>query len=252
MAQFDGQVALVTGASTGIGRATARAFAEAGAAVVVADVNDEQGEATAAEICDGGGRAIYVHADVADAGQVSAMVERAVSEFGRLDHAFNNAGIEGDPAPLAECPRENWDRTLAVNLTGVFLCLQAEIPALRDSGGGSIVNCASIAGLNGFPSLAAYVSSKHGVNGLTKSAALELAPEGIRVNSVCPGAIDTEMVARVAVEQPEMIERTIAAHPLCRLGLPEEIASTVLWLCSDAAGFVTGQAIAVDGGYTTQ
>jgi NAD(P)-dependent dehydrogenase (short-subunit alcohol dehydrogenase family) len=252
MTQMDGQVALVTGASSGIGRATALAFAAQGASVVVADVDDEKGEVTAAEIRDGGGRALYVHADVADAVQVAAMVERTVSEFGRLDHAFNNAGIEGDPAPLAECPRVNWDHTLAVNLTGVFLCLQAEIPALRASGGGSIVNCASIAGLVGFPGLASYVASKHGVNGLTKAAALELAPEGIRVNSVCPGAIDTEMVARVAEEQPELIERTVAAHPLGRLGRSEEIASTVVWLCSEAAGFVTGQTIAADGGYTTQ
>lgn len=252
MVEFDGQVALVTGASAGIGRATALAFAAAGASVVVADVHDAAGEATAAEISAAGARAVYVHADVSDAAQVAAMVERTVTEFGRLDLAFNNAGIEGTPAPLAECPRENWDHTLAVNLTGVFLCMQAEIPAMRDSGGGAIVNCASIAGLNGFPGLSAYVASKHGVNGLTKAAALELAPEGIRVNSVCPGAIDTEMVARVAAEQPEMIEQTIAAHPLGRLGLPEEIASTVLWLCGDGAGFVTGQAIAVDGGYTTQ
>lgn len=252
MGQMDGHVALVTGASSGIGRATALAFAEQGASVVVADVNDERGEATVSQIRDAGGQATYVHADVSDAGQVDAMVGSAVSTYGKLDHAFNNAGIEGEPAPLTDCPRDNWDRTLAINLTGVFLCLQAEIPAMRASGGGSIVNCASIAGLNGFPGLAAYVASKHGVNGLTKAAALELAPEGIRVNSVCPGAIDTEMVARVKEEQPELIEQTVAAHPLGRLGLPEEIASTVLWLCSDAAGFVTGQAIAVDGGYTTQ
>lgn len=252
MTRMDGKVALVTGAGTGIGRATALAFAEQGAAVVVADVADQEGEATAARIVEAGGQARFVHVDVAEAAEVSAMVEATMSAFGRLDHAFNNAGIEGGAAPLVECARENWDRTLAVNLTGVFLCLQAEIPALRESGGGSIVNCASIAGLNGFPGLAAYVASKHGVNGLTKAVALELAPEGIRVNSVCPGAIDTEMVARVALEQPEMIERTVAAHPLGRLGRPEEIAATVVWLCSDAAGFVTGQTIAVDGGYTTQ
>ena len=252
MGQMDGHVALVTGASSGIGRAAALAFAEQGATVVVADTNDQGGEATASLIRDAGGQAMFVHADVSDAAQVDAMVERAVSTFGRLDHAFNNAGIEGASAPLTECTRENWDHTLAVNLTGVFLCLQAEIPAMRAGGSGSIVNCASIAGLNGFPGLAAYVASKHGVNGLTKAAALELASEGIRVNSVCPGAIDTEMIARVKAEQPELIEQTIAAHPLGRLGLPEEIAATVVWLCSDAAGFVTGQAIAVDGGYTTQ
>lgn len=252
MAQMDGRVALVTGAGSGIGRATALAFAAEGAAVVVADLNDEGGESAAATIRGDGGRAVFVHTDVTDAESVGDMVDRALSTFGRLDHAFNNAGIEGTPAPLAECPTDNWDHTIAVNLTGVFFCLRAEIPAMLASGGGSIVNCASIAGLNGFPALGSYVASKHGVNGLTKTAALELAPAGIRVNSVCPGAIDTEMVSRVAEEQPEMIEQTIAAHPLGRLGRPEEIASTVLWLCSDAAGFVTGQNIAADGGYTTQ
>jgi NAD(P)-dependent dehydrogenase (short-subunit alcohol dehydrogenase family) len=252
MGQMDGHVALVTGASSGIGRAAALAFAEQGATVVVADTNDQGGEATASQIRDAGGQAMFVHADVSDAAQVDAMVERAVSTFGRLDHAFNNAGIEGASAPLTECTRENWDHTLAVNLTGVFLCLQAEIPAMRAGGGGSIVNCASIAGLNGFPGLAAYVASKHGVNGLTKAAALEFAGEDIRVNSVCPGAIDTEMIARVKAEQPQLIEQTIAAHPLGRLGRPQEIAATVVWLCSDAASFITGQVIAVDGGYTTQ
>lgn len=252
MHRLDGQVALVTGGGSGIGRSTALAFADAGATVVVSDVDDAGGEATVRTIVDGGGKAVYVHTDVTVDAQVVAMVDQAVSTFGRLDHAFNNAGMEGEPAPLEECSRENWDRTLAVNLTGVFSCMQAEVPAMRANGSGSIVNCASIAGLNGFPGLAAYVASKHGVNGLTRAAALELAPAGIRVNSVCPGAIDTEMIARVKSEQPELIEQTVAAHPLGRLGRPEEIAATVVWLCSDAASFVTGQAIAVDGGYTTQ
>lgn len=251
MASIDGQVAIVTGASKGIGAATARAFAARGASVVVADTDDAKGEAVVASIGSDGGTALFVQTDVADADSVQAMVRATVDRFGRLDHAFNNAGIEGDPAPLEECDRANWDRTLAINLTGVFLCMQAEVPHMLASGGGSIVNCASIAGLVGFPDRPAYVASKHGVVGITKGAALELAPQGIRVNAVCPGVIDTEMIQRATADQPELMEATVAAHPLGRIGTPEEIAGTVLWLCSEDGGFVTGQAIAVDGGYTT-
>lgn len=251
MGDFDGTVAIVTGAAKGIGEATALAFAARGAAVVVADTDEERGESVAAAIRADGGASLFVATDVADAAAVEAMVDRTVAEFGRLDHAFNNAGIEGDPAALAECPRANWDRTIAINLTGVFNCMQSEIPRMSGSGGGSIVNCSSIAGLVGFPDRPAYVASKHGVVGITRGAALELAPGGIRVNAVCPGVIETEMIQRASREQPELMEATVAAHPLGRIGTPAEIAGTVVWLCSDDAGFVTGQAIAVDGGYTT-
>ena len=253
MGVMDSKVALVTGAAAGIGKATAFAFAAEGASVALVDSDEQRGGLVADEIREAGGRALFIPADVSQAELANAMVSATMSRFGRLDFAFNNAGIEGDPGPIELCSDQNWERTLAVNLTGVFLCMRAEIPAIRDSGGqGALVNCASIAGLNGFPGLAAYVASKHGVNGLTRSAALELAADGIRVNSVCPGAIETEMIQRIKVEQPELIERTVAAHPLGRLGQPEEIAACVIWLCSAGAGFVTGQAIAVDGGYTTQ
>ena len=251
MDNVDRKVAIVTGGSKGIGAATARAFAAHGARVVVADTDEARGQDVVASIGSDGGTALFVPTDVADADSVEAMVSTTVDRFGRLDHAFNNAGIEGDPAPLEDCARANWDRTLAINLTGVFLCMQAEIPHMLASGGGSIVNCASIAGLVGFPDHPAYVASKHGVVGITKGAALELAPQGIRVNAVCPGVIDTEMIQRATADQPELMEATIAAHPLGRIGTPEEIAGTVLWLCSEDGGFVTGQAVAVDGGYTT-
>jgi NAD(P)-dependent dehydrogenase (short-subunit alcohol dehydrogenase family) len=251
MGAMDGKVAIVTGASAGIGAATAHAFAAEGASVVVSDIDVARGEAVASTIEGAGGKAVFVRADVSGAADVGALVDAAVEQFGRLDYAFNNAGIEGDPAPTADCPRETWDRILSVNLTGVFLCMQAEIPRILESGGGAIVNCASIAGLVGFPAAPAYVASKHGVVGLTRSAALELAPQGLRVNAVCPGVIDTEMVARSAASQPDVIDQVVAAHPVGRLGQPEEVAATVVWLCSEAAAFITGQAIAVDGGYTT-
>jgi len=249
--ELSGKVVIVTGGSAGIGEAAVQAFAAAGAAVTVADVAEERGAAVTRSVVDGGGRALFVATDVSDDASVANMVDATVSEFGRLDAAFNNAGIEGTPGPLADCPRDVWDRTLAVNLTGVYLCMKAEIPAMLAAGGGSIVNCASIAGLVGFPQVPAYVASKHGVVGLTKAAALELAPQGIRVNAVCPGVIATEMITRTAEEQPELIEQTIAAHPLGRMGRPDEIGATAVWLCTEGSGFVTGQALAVDGGYTT-
>jgi NAD(P)-dependent dehydrogenase (short-subunit alcohol dehydrogenase family) len=252
MGSMDGRVAIVTGGSAGIGEATARALAAEGASVTVADVDEERGAEVVAAIQESGGRALFTRVDVRDEADTRAMVDLTVEAFGRLDVAFNNAGVESEPTPLPETTSASWDRTIAVNLTGVWRCMQAEIPRMLEAGGGSIVNCASIAGLVGFRDMAPYVASKHGVVGLTRTASLELAPRGIRVNAVCPGVIETAMVRRIAEEQPEMMAGIVGAHPVGRVGQPEEIAATVLWLCSDGAAFVTGQAIAVDGGYTTQ
>ena len=244
----DGKVALVTGGGSGIGRATALVFAREGAKVVVADIVVAGGEETVRLIKAAGGEAGFIKADVSKAAEVEALVKKTVETHGRLDCAFNNAGIEGEVAQTPNCTEENWDRTIAINLKGVWLCLKYEIPQMLKQGGGAIVNTASVAGLVGFQGIPAYVASKHGVAGLTKTAALEYAKAGIRVNAVCPGVIHTPMVERAFRASPQMAEAAIAMEPVGRLGKPEEIAEAVVWLCSDAASFVTGLPMAVDGG----
>jgi NAD(P)-dependent dehydrogenase (short-subunit alcohol dehydrogenase family) len=248
MGMPDKKVAIVTGSATGIGRATALALARAGAHVVVSDVDVERGEKVAQEIENIGVQSLFVRADVADRADVEHLVDRTVTHFGLLDIAVNNAGIEGLQALTCECTDENWDQTIAVNLTGVFACMRAEIPRMLDAGHGAIVNVSSVAGLVGFAGIPAYTASKHGVIGLTKAAALEYATQGIRVNAVCPGVIATEMVTRFTHDDAEAAAQMVAMEPVGRMGTAEEIADTIVWLCSDHASFVTGQAIAVDGG----
>ncbi len=245
---FAEKVALVTGAGSGIGRASALAFAREGARVVVADVDADGAQETVRAIEEQGGEAFFVQADVAVGGEVREMVERAVATYGRLDCAFNNAGIEGEMAATAECSEENWDRTIAVNLKGVWLCMKHEIPQMLEQGGGAIVNCASIAGLVGFPNLPAYTASKGGIVQLTRTAALEYAQSGIRVNALCPGVIRTPMVDRITGGDPEAEAQFTALEPVGRMGAPEEMAEAAIWLCSDAASFVTGHPLVADGG----
>jgi len=256
MAIVAGKVALVTGAAAGIGRATALRFAAEGARVVVSDVVVEGGEETAAMIRDQGSEAQFVQADIASPAAVTALVERVVATYGRLDCACNNAGIEGLVAPLLDQTEANFDRVIAINLKGVFLCLQAEIAQMLKNGGGAIVNMASIAGLIGFPGLAPYVASKHAVNGLTKNAALEYAKQNIRVNSVCPGGIDTRMLDSLAEQatggKSSSREMMDPLHPIGRIGTPDEVAELVVWLCSAKAGFMTGTNIPVDGGFVAR
>lgn len=251
-ASMAGGVALVTGAASGIGRATAEAFAREGARVVVSDVAAGAGEAVAAAIRERGGQAVFAACDVSRPEQVEALVARTVEAFGRIDLAFNNAGVEGETAPTAECTEANWDRVIGINLKGVWLCMREEIPRMLAQGGGAIVNCSSVAGLVGFTGIAAYAASKHGLIGLTRTAALEYAARGIRVNAVCPGVIRTPMVERFTGGDPEAEARLVASEPIGRMGTPEEVAAAVLWLCSDAASFVTGHALAVDGGFAAR
>jgi NAD(P)-dependent dehydrogenase (short-subunit alcohol dehydrogenase family) len=248
--RLDGKIVLVTGGGSGIGRATALAFAREGAHILVADVSEESAITTARIVGDQGGDAHAIGCDVAQAAQVAAMVQSVLDRFGRLDCAFNNAGVEGGPpgVQMHEYADDTWDNVLDVNLKGVWLCMKYEIQAMLTSGGGAIVNTASIAGLTAGGN-AAYVASKHGVIGLTRRAAVEYGPLGIRVNAVCPGSIRTPMLERLFQRAPDRERMLVDRTPLRRLGMPEDVAETVVWLCSDAASFVTGHPLVVDGGW---
>ena len=248
MADMKGKVALVTGAGSGIGQATALAFARCGAKVAVVDVNKEGGAETVEHITSAGGESLFIEADVAHEAQVREMVEQTVAAFGRLDYAHNNAGIDGEQAPLAEQSLENWDRVIAINLSGVFYGMKHEIPAMLANGGGAIVNTASVAGLKGFANIAPYVASKHGVAGLTKAAVADYGTSGIRFNALCPGVIATPMVAHFMEENPDLIDAVIGNTPMARTGQPNEMAEVVVWLCSDEASYVNGHMFAADGG----
>ncbi|MDS0241313.1 MULTISPECIES: SDR family oxidoreductase [unclassified Haloferax] len=252
MAQFDTEVAVVTGAGSGIGRATAEAFAAEGARVVVSDVNVEGGEETVARIEEAGGTATFVETDVTDGDAVAAMVETAVSEYGRLDFACNNAGVGGAQKPAADLSFDEWQQVIDVNLNGVWRSMRHEIPAMLGGDGGVVVNMASILGKVGFANASHYVAAKHGVLGLTKTAAIEYAEQGVRVNAVCPGFVDTPLLGEGGLDDPEARKGIESLHPMNRLGDVDEIASAVVWLCSDGASFTTGEALTVDGGYTSR
>jgi NAD(P)-dependent dehydrogenase (short-subunit alcohol dehydrogenase family) len=246
--ELRGKVAIVTGGTSGIGRETAVLFAKAGAKVVVAGRRDREGKETIDLLRTAGGDGLFVKTDVSRAADLEALVRKTVEKFGRLDIAFNNAGIEGNWIPIAEQPEEDWDQTIAINLKGMWLSLKYEIQQmLKQGGGGAIVNMASVAGLIGSAGAATYIASKHGVMGLTKAAALETAKDGIRINVVCPAVIETPMGERL-FGTPEARKFALGLHPLGRFGTPTEVAEAVLWMCSDKAAFMTGQSLVLDGG----
>jgi NAD(P)-dependent dehydrogenase (short-subunit alcohol dehydrogenase family) len=249
---FAGKVALVTGAGSGIGLATAQAFAEAGASVVLADSREDTVRAATEGLTASGGKALAVRCDVTDDAQVASMIARTVATFGRLDAAFNNAGVMQRRVDTAEISDDEWDRVMAINLRGVWSCMKHELRQMLRNGGGAIVNNSSIGGVVGNPGLAAYHAAKHGVLGLTKTAALEYATKGIRINAVCPGSINTPMAHSLTGGDPKVLAELVEAAPIGRLGEPEEIAAAVLWLCSGDSSYVIGHSLLVDGGYTVR
>jgi NAD(P)-dependent dehydrogenase (short-subunit alcohol dehydrogenase family) len=247
---FKGKVVLVTGACQGMGFATAKAFAKAGAKVVLADVQEDKVRSASETLIGAGHTVMAVPCDVSNEDHVAVMVEKTVAAYGRLDAAYNNAGIQTPQIPAADMSYEDYDKTMAVNLRGIFTCMKYEIPQMLKNGGGAIVNCSSQGGVTGFPGQAAYIASKHGVIGLTRTAALDYAKQGVRVNAICPGVIHTPMLDALLRGNKETEEAIVKLIPVGRLGEPEEIANAVLWLCGPGASFVIGHALLVDGGFT--